>query len=57
MEEYLNQNFLRAGKLFVQSVIINAFEDNLALILAQRCKNFIINGIPENWDFTININI
>lgn len=57
MEEYLNQNFLRAGKLFVQSVKINAFEDNLALILAQRCKNYIINGIPENWDFTININI
>ena len=57
MEEYLNKNFLRAGKLFVQSVKINAFEDNLALILAQKCKNFIINGIPENWDFTININI
>ncbi|MCR4742647.1 MAG: CHASE2 domain-containing protein [Treponema sp.] len=57
MEEYLNQNFMRAGQLFLQSVKINAFEDNLAIILAQRCKNFITNGIPENWDFTININI
>ena len=29
--------------------------DPTSLAFAERCKNFIENGIPENWDGVINM--
>ena len=54
LEKYLDRNFKEAGKLFLQA---NAIEggDPTSLVFAERCKNFIENGLPENWDGVINM--
>ena len=54
MERYLNRDFVNAGKLFMQANTIND-GDPTSLVFAERCKNFIENGIPENWDGVINM--
>jgi hypothetical protein len=51
---YLKNDFVKAGKLFMQSNSINK-SDNISLMLAERCKHFIEKGIPENWDGIINM--
>lgn len=54
MERYLRKDFINAGKLFLQANSINE-GDPTSLVFAERCKNFIENGIPENWDGVINM--
>ena len=54
LDKYLERNFVEAGKLFLQA---NSIEggDPTSLVFADRCKNFIQNGVPENWDGVINM--
>ncbi|MCR4734646.1 MAG: CHASE2 domain-containing protein [Treponema sp.] len=54
LDKYLERDFVAAGKLFMQA---NAIEggDPTSLVFADRCKNFIQNGTPENWDGVINM--
>ena len=48
LDLYLERNFVEAGKLFLQADKI--CHDDTALIFADRCKNYIEKGVPENWD-------
>jgi len=54
LTKYLQRDFANAGKLFMQANSIGN-GDPTALIFAERCKNFIQNGIPEDWDGVINM--
>lgn len=54
MDKYLQRDFANAGKLFMQCNSIGE-GDPTALVFAERCKNFIENGIPEDWDGVINM--
>jgi len=53
MDEYNNGNFVQAGKLFISASDILA--DDTAIVYANRCKEFIENGVPENWDGVISM--
>jgi len=54
LDRYLKREFVAAGKMFVQASNMIG-EDPTALIFANRCKDFIENGVPENWDGVINM--
>lgn len=54
MEKYLIRDFTSAGKLFVKANKIWP-EDDSPLVYAQRCKEFIENGLPESWDGIVNL--
>ena len=54
LDKYLQRDFANAGKLFMQANSIGS-GDPTALIFAERCKNFIENGIEEGWDGVINM--
>jgi len=55
MDEYHNKEFLKAGKLFLQASTINGLNDDTSLVFAERCKNLLEKGCPEDWDFVINM--
>ena len=53
-EKYFLKDFIGAGKLFMDSS--NAINgDDTALVLANRCKDYIENGLPPNWDGILNM--
>ena len=54
MKKYLEKDFEAAGKLFVKANKICP-EDESPLVYAQRCKDFIQNGLPEKWDGIVNL--
>ncbi len=54
LTKYLDRDFANAGKLFLQSNSIGE-GDPTALVFAERCKNFIENGVPEDWDGVVNM--
>ena len=54
LDKYLNRDFVNAGKLFMQANSMGA-GDPIALVFADRCKNFIENGVEEGWDGVINM--
>ncbi len=54
LDKYLQRDFVNAGKLFMQANSMGA-GDPTALIFADRCKNFIENGVEEGWDGVINM--
>lgn len=54
LTKYLDRDFTNAGKLFLQSNSIGE-GDPTALVFAERCKNFIENGVPEDWDGVVNM--
>lgn len=54
LSKYLQRDFANAGKLFMQANTIGK-GDPTALVFAERCKNFIQNGVPEDWDGVINM--
>lgn len=53
-DKYLLKDFINAGKLFVQASEA-AGTDDTALVFANRCKDYIENGLPENWDGIVNM--
>ncbi|MCQ2585516.1 MAG: CHASE2 domain-containing protein [Treponema sp.] len=53
LDLYLERNFIEAGKLFVKANSV--FTDDTALVYAERCKNYIEEGVPENWDGIFNM--
>jgi len=54
LDKYLQRDFANAGKLFMEA---NKIEngDPIALVFADRCRNFIENGVEEGWDGVINM--
>ena len=54
LDKYLTRDFVNAGKLFMQANSIGA-GDPIALVFADRCKNFIENGVSDDWDGVINM--
>ena len=54
LDKYLQRDFVNAGKLFMQA---NATGDGdpIALVFADRCKNFLENGVDKDWDGVINM--
>ena len=54
LDKYLTRDFVNAGKLFMQANSMGA-GDPIALVFADRCKNFIENGVAEDWDGVINM--
>ncbi len=54
LDKYLTRDFVNAGKLFMQANSMGA-GDPIALVFADRCKNFIENGVEESWDGVINM--
>ena len=53
LDLYLDRKFVEAGKLFVKANSV--FADDTALVYAERCKNYIENGVPDNWDGIFNM--
>ena len=54
LDKYLARDFVNAGKLFMQANSMGA-GDPIALVFADRCKNFIENGVADDWDGVINM--
>lgn len=54
LDKYLQRDFANAGKLFLQADKIGE-GDPIALVFADRCKNFIKKGVEEGWDGVINM--
>lgn len=54
LDKYLDRDFKNAGKLFMQANKIGD-GDPTSIVFADRCKNFIQNGVPEDWDGVINM--
>lgn len=54
LDKYLQRDFANAGKLFLQANKIGD-GDPIALVFADRCKNFIENGVEAGWDGVINM--
>ena len=54
LDKYLIRDFANAGKLFMQSNSMCG-GDPIALVFADRCKNFIENGVSDDWDGVINM--
>ena len=48
MELYLKKDFVKAGKLFIKANKLVP-EDETPLVYAQRCKEYLENGLSENW--------
>ncbi|MCK9170940.1 MAG: CHASE2 domain-containing protein [Treponema sp.] len=54
LDKYLEKDFRTAGKMFMEANHMNP-GDEAALIFADRCKTYIEQGIPENWDGVMNM--
>lgn len=54
MNKYLEKDFAGAGKLFVKANKITP-EDESPLVYAQRCRDYLENGLPEHWDGIMNM--
>ena len=54
LDKYLARDFINAGKLFMQSNSMCG-GDPIAIVFADRCRNFIENGVEEGWDGVINM--
>ena len=54
MELYLKKDFVKAGKLFIKANKLVP-EDETPLVYAQRCKEYLENGLSENWDGIVNM--
>lgn len=54
MDKYIEKDFATAGKLFIKANNLIP-EDETPLIFAQRCKDYIQNGLPKNWDGIMNL--
>ena len=54
LDKYLTRDFVNAGKLFMQANSIGN-GDPIALVFADRCKNFLENGVEKDWDGVINM--
>lgn len=54
MELYLKKDFIKAGKLFIKANKLVP-EDETPLVYAQRCKEYLENGLSENWDGIVNM--
>lgn len=54
MEKYLAKDFVGAGKLFLKANKLVP-SDESPLVYAQRCKDYIEKGLPENWDGIMNM--
>ena len=54
LDKYLQRDFVNAGKLFMQANSIGK-GDPIALVFADRCKNFLENGVEKDWDGVINM--
>ena len=55
LDLYLMKDFTQAGKLFVKASKMLPDGDQTALIFAERCKNYIKKGVPEDWDGVMNM--
>lgn len=53
MEYYLKKQFNEAGKLFMKASSLNG--DKTSLVFAERCKNYLTKGVPEDWDGVMNM--
>lgn len=53
LDMYLERNFIEAGKLFVKANKV--YHDDTALKFAERCKDYIENGVSEDWDGVLNM--
>ena len=54
LDKYLTRDFVNAGKLFMQANSMCG-GDPIAIVFADRCRNFIENGVEEGWDGVINM--
>lgn len=55
LSKFYQKDFVNAGKLFLKvNEIANG--DYVSLIFAERCKNNLQNGVPENWNGIMNFN-
>ena len=54
MELYLKKDFIKAGKLFIKANKLVP-EDETPLVYAQRCKEYLENGLSGNWDGIVNM--
>lgn len=54
LDKYLNREFSEALKLFEKADSMEG-GDATSEIFAERCREFIKNSIPENWDGVVNM--
>ena len=53
MAKYNARNYVDAGRLFVKA--FELYPDETAEYYANRCHDFITNGIPKDWDGIVNL--
>ncbi len=53
LDRYLEKDFIQAGKLFLKADKV--YHDETAIVFAERCKKYIEDGVPENWDGVLNM--
>lgn len=54
MDKYLDRDFKSAGALFVKAGTLVPGDES-PLVYAKRCKDYIENGLPDNWDGVVNM--
>ena len=54
LDRYLARDFKKAGKMFMNANKLNP-ADEAALVFAERCKDYLKHGIPDDWDGVMNM--
>lgn len=54
LDKYLARDFKKAGKMFMNANKLNP-ADGASLVFAERCKDYLKQGIPDDWDGVMNM--
>ena len=54
LDRYLARDFKKAGKMFMNANKLNP-ADEASLVFAERCKDYLKHGIPDDWDGVMNM--
>ena len=54
LDRYLARDFKNAGKMFMNANALNP-ADEASLVFAERCKDYLKQGIPDDWDGVMNM--
>lgn len=54
LDRYLMRDFKTAGKMFMDANRMNP-DDSAALVFADRCRNYMEQGVSDNWDGVMNM--
>lgn len=53
LDKYLDRDFQNAARLFLEAN--HVYEDSATIVFAERCKNYLEQGVPAVWDGVMNM--